>query len=677
MYRREFLQIASLVPAALLDPEFVRAKESFQPTVPGFAAFRPLEAGAVSPDGWLRLYLTKQAAQLGGHLSEVSSPFDGKYWAGEEKTPDGSKDGWWPWEQKAYWIDGTTRCALVLEDQNLLNLSLQAIDYTLRHANPDGYLGPSFARFPEGKDKVDGILRWPHTVFFRALTAYADSKRDGSVAAAIRRHYLADENRVIYGTSGRDVTNVEGMLWVYGQTGDRRMLAMAEKAWSEFLRSVPPGDIESGDLHPDRVFADAPITSHGVTYVEKAKLPAILYLYTGRAEYLRYALAAQQRIFDHHMLIDGIPSASEHYRGTTALDAHETCDITDHMWSWGYLLQATGDGVWGDRIERACFNAGFGAIKKDWSAVQYFSCPNQVIATHNSSHVPYIEDSIGWMAFAPNPGHATACCGGNVHRFFPNYVIGMWMADSGGGLAAVLYGASTVQAQVGPNQDSIRIRQETDYPFGEEIHFSLELPKPIAFPLSFRVPAWCEAPRLALNGESVALPPIRKGFITLSRTFSPGDRVTLALPMHKTTTAWPNQGVGIEHGPLVYTLAVKAKWQPTALPPWSTLKYPDWDATATSAWNYAWASKPGDLASQAKLERRPMTKDPWLEPPVVLTVPMKSVSGWTLHAPDAHPDRLQTPPLPEHVSLERAQTTPLALVPYGSTHLRLTIFPSA
>jgi len=36
---------------------------------------------------------------------------------------------------------------------------------------------------------------------------------------------------------------------------------------------------------------------------EIAKLPAILYLYTGKQEYLKFAQAAQRRIFDHHMLI--------------------------------------------------------------------------------------------------------------------------------------------------------------------------------------------------------------------------------------------------------------------------------------------------------------------------------------------------------------------------------------
>ena len=176
---------------------------------------------------------------------------------------------------------------------------------------------------------------------------------------------------------------------------------MAEKAWTDFIKSAEPGDRESGDLHPERVFANTPIHAHGVTYIEKAKLPALLYMHTGNPDYLYFALAAQERIFSHHMLIDGIPSTSEDYRETTSLDSHETCDISDHTWTWGYLLMATGDGVWGDRIERACFNAGLGAIKKDWRAHQYFSCPNQVLATQSSCHAVLAYGKHGfWTATA-------------------------------------------------------------------------------------------------------------------------------------------------------------------------------------------------------------------------------------------------------------------------------------
>lgn len=680
--RRNFLSAAATgaLAVTLAEQNVLAQTRTKEPERLAFGpSLRPLAPGAIKPAGWLALYLEKQARQLGGHLPEVSSPFTGEHWSGEETPPE--VNGWWPWEQKAYWIDGAMRCALLLDDKALLAKAMKPVDFTLAHVGPDGYLGPRYAQMDRAKYPYDGNLRWSHTVFFRALMALADSKRDKQIPEALRRHYLGDAKRVPYGAMTRDVTNVEVMLWAYERTGDKRLLEMAEDAWAAFQISAPPGERESGDLHPDRVFAKAPIHAHGVTYSEKSKLPALLYIHTGKQDYLRFALAAQERIFDRYMLIDGVPSASEHYRGNAPNDAHETCDITDHCWTWFAMLQATGDGVWADRIERAVLNGGFGAIRKDWKGVQYFSCPNQVIATLDSSHVPYIEESHSWMAYRPNPGQDVACCGGNVHRFFPNFVLGMWLRDGGDGLVAAQYGASRLKAALGADQIPVEIVQETHYPFDDEIKFTINTAKPIRFALSLRIPGWCKAPRIALNGRTIPLPAVKNGFVRIERSFRPNDVITLTLPMASSHSHWPEGGVGFEHGPLVYSLPVDEDWTSRVTAPWSTQTFPDWEARPNGSWNYGVATDERRNLPQVEFVRKPMTEDPWVDPPTMLRVNMKPIAGWELATDPQFPKRKITPPLPE-VSLrqgQRARALPAVakeLKPYGATHLRLTVFPA-
>lgn len=669
--RREFVRLALMSSALLMGTGTLLEGEETQPGVASHAAFRSLAPGAVRPEGWLRSYLEKQAAQLGSQLPDISWPFTRQYWAEEQEG-----ESWWPWEQNAYWIDGATRLALVLGDDKLLAKAGRRIQYTLAHADDDGYLGPEFFKDPTGD-----FHRWPQMLLFRGMNALSDGqgKLEGvsseQIVEAMRKHYLGDH--ASYGAPQRNVTNIEDILWCYERTGDARLLTLAEDAWRGFMKVA--ADPDHGDLSELRVYANTPINAHGVTYAETVKQPAILYMYTGKEEYLKFALAGQRRIFDHHMLIDGIPSTSEWFRTVTSLDSHETCDIADHTWSWGTMLQATGDGVWADRVERACFNAAPGAIRNDWKSLQYFSCPNQFLATLDSDH-NVMEHGGRMMAYQPNPGQRTACCGANVHRIFPNYAIRMWMKSKDGGLAAVFYGASKVSATVGANNEKVEIEQITNYPFDEQIQFKINSSRAVSFPLSLRIPGWCTAPKLALNGATIPMPAAEKGFVALSRSFKPGDVITLTLPMKLKVSEWPENGMGIERGPIVYALPIKEIWTSKVERKYTTPEFPSLEAQPASAWNYGLALDKAKMESAIEVKKRTVTAeealDPWGIPPISLTAPARKIEDWELEVNPDNKAQKFTPCLPEVSTSKVSETVEkITLQPYGSTQLRVTIFP--
>ncbi len=645
-------------------------------------AFREEPLSAIHPEGWLRRYLELQRHGLTGHMEAAGYPFDTDGWA-DPAIRARSGDAWWPYEQTGYWVDGALRCGHLLRDPGLIEKAGRQVEFVLNHAQRDGYLGPAFLK------RGEHWCRWPHAVFFRALAAHASATGDRGIADAVARHYLRDKDPY---TLHRNVVNVESMLWAYEQTGQAALLERALAAYEGYNRRQPDHDTAVPNMLSDRVG-----TEHGVTYNEIGKLGAIVGMHSGHRRLLDATENAYHKLDRDQMLIDGLHSCTERLRGRDPLDSHETCDVADYTWSLGYLLMATGRAAYADKIERACFNAAPGAVRThDFGALQYFSCPNQIVADKSSNHNAFFRGD-KWMSYRPNPG--TECCPGEVNRILPNYAARMWMRDGRGGIVAALYGPSRLTTTVGPHRQAVTLVEETAYPFGERIDFQVRTSQSVKFPFTVRIPGWCTGARLLLNGAPLGRAAKAGRFVTIEREFAPNDRITVELPMTLALSRWAHGGVGIERGPLVFALRIEEDWQIDRTEKRATRQFPAWNLYPASDWNYALDIVEGRLAEDVAVVERPVASWPWTidAAPVELRVPARKVAGWKMihtssvlkEAPTTwtamrytrvRGDFRLTPQLPNPDTLRRrlgARTETVRLVPYGCTHLRLAIFPDA
>lgn len=646
MERRSFLKLGTGLVAGAMGRATLGAVGS--PAGPSarvgdaayFGVFRETAPQTARPMGWMREMLTRQINGLAKHHAVSGYPFDTCLWAGRIETRKHGEQ-WWPYEQTGYLLDGLERLGLVMDDAALLSEARANIQYVLANAAEDGSLGPAHI----------GGTNWPHAVFFRALLVEHGATARPEILAAMMRHYKgrpADDGR-----GYRDCANVEEIVRLYGETGDGEMLALAKRTYANFDKTHTATDLE-------HLSDDKPCKEHAVTFNETAKQPAILYLATGDRTMLDASLNAYRKVDRDDMLASGLHSAEESLLGNDPSLYHETCNVSDYAWSAGYLLMATGDAGWADRIEKTTFNAGLGSITKDFKAHQYFSSPNQVVARHG------LVSNYNVNRAAYRPGHDTECCSGNVHRFLPNYVLRQWMRTPQGGIVAALYGASVYKARV--RGVPVTIEQTTEYPFSENVTLTVRCLRRVAFPLYVRIPGWSEHAEITVNGRRWQAQCEPASFEKIERTFANGDTLRLTFPMQVRLRMWGTAAASIERGPLVYSLKIDEAATPV-FGEKTTPEFPAWDIVPASPWNYGLQLKESDLASQVQVVERSFSGFAWNagNSPVELLVPAKRISAWKL------PEKT-IPSLPEKPVGDGILET-VTLVPYGSTRIRLTVFP--
>src|SRR5205814_6703129 len=120
---------------------------------------------------------------------------------------------------------------------------------------------------------------------------------------------------------------------------------------------------------------------------------------------------------------------------------------------------------------------------------------------------------------------------------WPYYAEELWLATPDNGLCASLYAASEVSAKAGDGA-SVKISEETDYPFSEKITLKISTDNTATFPLYLRIPRWSDKPLVKVNGKTVAMKSQPLAYAVIERAWKDGDIVTLQLPMRVSVQRW-------------------------------------------------------------------------------------------------------------------------------------------
>ena len=238
----------------------------------------------------------------------------------------------------------------------------------------------------------------------------------------------------------------------------------------------------------------------------------------------------------------------------------ETCaSIANVYWNQRMFLQS-GDAKYIDVLERTLYNAAIAGVSLKGDTFFY---PNPLESDGKFAF------NIG--ALTRKPWFDSSCCPTNIARFIPS-VPDYIYAVREGTVFVNLFVPSEAKADV--RGAPVVLRQETDYPWDGRVTLRITPESPRPLDVKVRIPGWAagrpvpsdlyryadtQAGRfeLRLNNEAIK-PTLTDGYAIISRTWAPGDTVTLDLPMAVRRVVADerveaNRGrVAMERGPLVY-----------------------------------------------------------------------------------------------------------------------------
>lgn len=430
-------------------------------------------------------------------------------------------------------LDALARLAYYTEDTRVAEKKDGVVREILALQGPDGYLG--FFKEEARLRSLWDIHEMSYLIY-GLLTEYELFNNEKALEAAVKgadyivNGWQAEPERT---TSNWDITVYMGatgieptLLRLYGGTQEARYLDFCRDfrklaAWDGLIVSGRWG----------------PIQGHIYAYLSRCLAQLMLYdiapdegLWTNTRKALDYMLKGEG------LTIIGACGQHECWHNTQegAANLGETCATAYAIRWWDDLLRREGSALYGDLMERALYNAFFGAQSPDGRRIRYYTPFEGPRVYHRGD---------------------TYCCPCNYRRIVSE-LPRMIYYTSDDGIAVNTYTPSTATLTL-PSGAVVKIAQETAYPQNGHVAIKLTPASAQEFILRLRLPRWAAKPEITVNGELWSFEHSPGSFLAIKRNWQSGDTVNIdfapTLRLVKGRAAQAGRAA-VMYGPLVFTL---------------------------------------------------------------------------------------------------------------------------
>ena len=277
---------------------------------------------------------------------------------------------------------------------------------------------------------------------------------------------------------------------------------------------------------------------HANTTIPKIVGALNRYITLGKGEefYLQAAENFWQIVVGGHTYVTGGNSEWEHFGVSGILDAErtncncETCNTYNMLKLTRELFKLTGCKKYADYYENTYINAILSSQNPKTGMTTYF----QPMGT-------------GFFKVYSSPEEHFWCCTGSGMENFSKLQDSIYYHNSSA-LYITRYTASSVRWA----EKGLTLQVQTDLPQSDLVTIAVHASAPVEAALMLRVPDWCAAPKIAVNGVEETFC-AAADFICLDRCWQAGDQITLQLPMRVIASRLPDNpnAVAFKYGPIV------------------------------------------------------------------------------------------------------------------------------
>ncbi|MCK4663147.1 MAG: glycoside hydrolase family 127 protein [Bacteroidales bacterium] len=530
--------------------------------------YKILNAGSIEPKAWIKEQMHHDLIYgYIGHYDKVHPTVTHNVFIKQDslgKRRFSLRKEWWSGEHEGYWKDAIIRMAFLTGNKEYINKSKGWINELKEITQKDNYIGI----YKKGREvgcrfnheKGNGEL-WTSSRILMAMLAYYEFTGDKDVletvekaAKLIMKHYKA-ENYFSVNAQGGGISHgigfFENLEWLYRITGNKEYLDFSVKLYEDFNK----GNVRDDDLKIQNLLKEFNLfENHGAHIAEGLFVPEFIASIQNEKKLIEAAENVIRKL-KVHLTPGGAMRCDEWIKGRegTADERYEYCGITEMISPLNKMISFTGNLNLANQIETMVFNAGQGARFPVLSAVSYLTSDNRIRIKKFELLKRESYDAAHFAA---------ACCALNAGRLMPYYVEGMWMKTiDDDGIVAVLFGPSKVKTSI--HNIAVEITEETDYPFSDEIIFTVTPFEPLKFSLIIRKPHACQNVDVELLSKAEITE--TDDIISIDKIWEKGDKLYVKFnfeiqrinqPASKTVE---NKGVYFKRGALVYALAFDHK----------------------------------------------------------------------------------------------------------------------